>query len=376
MDKIKICYVLPNIPNPRMNKRITVAKEIGCPYVICVRRKSQDLFEILHNDIQNIVYDIDLPPAKYIFRRLKQSSKFHRLAIRDIEKIDPEIIHVGGFDCVRIACKYKRKHPDVKIVYEVSDLREDFISVIKNPVRRLLSEIIRTVEKKDLKKITKMVVTSEKFYVDYYSKFIEKERVNYIPNYPDLSCFKNYRKKQTGVFTVGFIGGIRYLNQLKMLVDVADILKINVIFAGAGGTNSNLDVIMEYAKDKDNIKFTGKYDYKNEIGKLYSMVDCVFAVYDADNPNVRIALPNKLYEAVVCQLPIIVAEGTYLGEIVTGLGIGYTVNHKQIDSLICAINKLQVEENRKVINDNLYKAKEKFANYNVEDDIRKLYLNI
>ena len=32
------------------------------------------------------------------------------------------------------------------------------------------------------------------------------------------------------MFTVGFIGGIRYLKQMKMLVDAAEIVGCNVLF--------------------------------------------------------------------------------------------------------------------------------------------------
>ena len=58
-----------------------------------------------------------------------------------------------------------------------------------------------------------------------------------MPNIPDEEPLKNYFKKKNGMFTVGFIGGIRYLKQMKMLVDAAEIVGCNVLFAGAGGTN-------------------------------------------------------------------------------------------------------------------------------------------
>ena len=76
------------------------------------------------------------------------------------------------------------------------------------------------------------------------------------------------------------------------------------------------------------------------------MVDCVYAVYDADNPNVRIALPNKLYESILCELPIIVAKQTYLAELVKEWGVGISVNHKEVKELVEAIACLK--NNREV----------------------------
>lgn len=130
-----------------------------------------------------------------------------------------------------------------------------------------------------------------------------------------------------GTFTIGFIGGIRYINQMKMLVDVAGELGCNVLFAGAGGTSGDYEEIKKYCAGKDYVLFTGKYDYEKEIAQLYGRVDCVYAVYDADNPNVRIALPNKLYESIVCELPIVVAKDTYLSELVQKWGVGVAVSH-------------------------------------------------
>ena len=53
------------------------------------------------------------------------------------------------------------------------------------------------------------------------------------------------------------------------------------MFAGAGETNDDYKQITDYCKDKEYVTFTGKYIYNTDIAKLYGMVDCVYAVYDA-----------------------------------------------------------------------------------------------
>lgn len=186
----------------------------------------------------------------------------------------------------------------------------------------------------------KLVITSEKFYDIHYNRLISKDNVILMPNIPDEEPLKNYFKKKNGMFTVGFIGGIRYLKQMKMLVDAAEIVGCNVLFAGAGGTNYDYEQITDYCKDKRYVTFTGRYIYNTDIAKLYGMVDCVYAVYDADNPNVRIALPNKLYEAVYCNLPIIVAKNTYLSQVVENWGVGISVNHNDTNDLVYGLKKM------------------------------------
>ena len=85
--------------------------------------------------------------------------------------------------------------------------------------------------------------------------------------------------------------------------------------------------------------FMLRYDYEKEIALLYGKVDCVYSVYDADNPNVKIALPNKLYESIICELPIIVAKDTYLSELVQKWNVGVSVSHTDTIELIEVLKK-------------------------------------
>ncbi len=223
----------------------------------------------------------------------------------------------------------------------MADLRENYIVKPKKLVDCIITNVLLSKEKNAFKNVDYLVVTSPKFYDMHYNTLISKERMLFIPNVPDIDIFKAYKKKTGGRFTVGFIGGIRYLKQMKMLVDVATSVDCDVLFAGAGGTSKEYDEIRRYCEGMSNVIFTGRYDYNKEIAGLYSRVDCVFSVYDADNPNVRIALPNKLYESIYCKLPIIVAKETYLEELVNEWGVGISVRHDKAEELVYALKELK-----------------------------------
>lgn len=343
---MNICFLLTHVPDPKTNKRIKVFKKNGKISVICTRRKSQDIWEPAFPDIEHYIYDIDLPTVNHLIRRYIVSSTYKKRALKKLEELEPEIIYADGLDSLLIAVKYK-KHHKIVLFYDVADLRETYIEEPKQKIKKIINNMVKFVEKQSFKKVDYLVITSKKFYSTYYYKLINKNRVIYIPNVPDKEIFENYRKKQEGDFTIGFIGGIRYLNQMKMLVDVAGICGYKVLFAGAGGTIGDYDQIVAYCKDKEYVKFTGKYNYQEDIAKLYGQVDCVYAVYDADNANVKIALPNKLYESVYCRLPIIVAKGTYLAEIVEQWGVGISVSHEKKDELKVALNRLAIDEKLK-----------------------------
>ncbi len=337
---MKIVFLLTHIPDPRINKRIQAIKDSTEVAVICTRRKSQDIYQPVHTDIEHNIFDIDLPSSKHIIRRTFLSHKYKVSALKELNRIKPDIIYADGFDSLLIAKKYK-KYKKMKLIYEVADLREDFIQKPSNVMRRLVVDLLAIIEKDALKKLDYLVLTSMMFYEKHYKNLFAKEKIIYAPNIPEKKIFEGYKKKKSGQFTIGFIGGIRYLNQMKMLVDAAEITGCQVIFAGAGGTTSDYEKIRDYCIGKQNVKFTGRYDYNLQIAQLYGMVNCVYAVYDASNPNVKIALPNKLYESVYCELPIVVAKDTYLSKIVEKNGIGKSVRYDSLDELVQVINELK-----------------------------------
>lgn len=338
--KPKVCFILTHVPNPRMNKRIDAFKHKMETEVICTRRASQNIWEPEHHDVKHTVLDIDLPKSSQLLKRIKVSKGFRVQLYELLEKAKPTIVYAEGLDTLMVAAKYKKEYGGM-VIFEVSDLRESYIEPPQGLIQKVLIDAVKHQEKRLFKSVDKLVITSPKFYELHYKHLISSENAVYIPNIPDIDAFEGYKKKQDGPFTVGFIGGIRYLKQMKMLVDSARDLNINVIFAGAGGTSDEYVQITKYCENMNNVQFTGRYDYRKDIARLYGMVDCLYSVYDADNANVRIALPNKLYEAVYCELPIIVSKGTYLEEIVKEWGVGVSVGHTNISELKEELKKLR-----------------------------------
>ena len=343
MGNLRVCFLLTHIPNPRINKRIGVFKKSAKVHVVCARRSSQDIYEPAH-DVDHTIYNIDLPSANHIIKRYVVSQKYQKKAFEKLCELQPNVIYAEGLDMLMIANKYKKNH-HIHVIFEVADLRENFIEQPKCFLDKIITNMIKKKERDLFKIVEYLVITSPKFYDLHYCSLISENNVVFIPNVPDLLAFKKYRKKNDGDFTVGFIGGIRYLSQMKMLVDAAERAECKVLFAGAGGTSNDYAEIQAYCKEKDFVCFTGRYDYATQIADLYGMVDCVYAVYDADNPNVRIALPNKLYESVLCELPIIVAKETYLEELVNEWGVGVSVCHLNVDELTKALIQLKNDTN-------------------------------
>ena len=99
--------------------------------------------------------------------------------------------------------------------------------------------------------------------------------------------------------------------------------------------------------------FHGKFKTPEDLPAIYSQLDLVLSTYDTDSDNVRYAEPNKLYEAIYFETPIVVSSNTFLSKKVKELGVGFEldVNRENVESFISSltIDKIsQVKEKIKL----------------------------
>lgn len=368
-----IIFLLSHKPDPRMNKRLQISKDAFETALIFWNRGTVDIWDIYHSDIKNFEINIK---ANYInpLKRIIPTIRFGYQAYREIKKLNPKCLYVSNIDMLFIAVFYvlKESKYDVQIVYEIADLNKLIIDDQKTTTKKIAQLILKNIEKRLCRYINTLIITSERFYQDYYVDFISKSKVLFMPNMPKVEVFKNYSKKTSGKFTIGFIGAIRYKKQMKMLIEAAEKADVNVFFAGAGLD----DEIEKLSKHKPHVKYIGKYNYEKEVAYLYGQVDCIFAVYDANLYNVRIALPNKLYEAIYCELPIIVSKGTYLADLVNKMGVGVAVNHDNLEDLVNELTKLSKDKNYlyQFVN-NCRKNKTLIKNDNYNNKLRRVLKN-
>ena len=122
------------------------------------------------------------------------------------------------------------------------------------------------------------------------------------------------------------------------MIDACTKCGIQMMFAGY---EEEPQIIYENCKNRKDIEWNGYFDFNSMVAKMYSKCDVIYCVYDANMENVKVALPNKLYESVYCELPIIVAKGTYLEQVVNEWGVGVAVDHQSSDELEIVLLKLK-----------------------------------
>lgn len=335
-----ITFILSNTPNPRLQKRAIVLKGSFECNLVSIRRKNADLYKFSPSLYSHIcVKDAAVPPSSKIISRAAFQLSIFQWQVEAAVEQKPDILYVQGLDCLMAACFAKRKMKSERlgIVYEVSDIREALFEG-KGFFQSVKTRLLSFIERACLRNVNLLVVTSPAFVKARYGDYVGSERTLFIPNAPNLCAFKDYKRKTSGPFTLGYVGVLRYVENLKLAVDaVRKISGMRMILSGGSASSSELETLVGYCEGDRSIEFTGPYDYEKDIADIYGRFDCVWAVYDSANPNVRVALPNKLYESVSCGLPLIVARGTYLAEIVEKAGIGIAVDSNSSESIYSAL---------------------------------------
>lgn len=346
-----IVYVVPYVPIPRIVKRINSIDSLEHISAIYWDR-GQDSYDLLENNkkVKRFKYKSNIKKNNSL-SRLISSFSFGVYVYKSLRTLKPKIIHASKTDVMAIVWLYKLLNNKVKVIYEVSDLHHLAYNKKKQLHLVIIRKFLYGMEKIFLKKVDSLVVTSPYFWDEYYKELITKDKVIYIPNSPEKQSFESYSKIENNDFTIGFIGKVRYKKELMNLIDIIEELKVRLFIAGNG---PDLAEVQNYAKGNNNIRFFGEYNYEKDISDLYGEIDCIYSMYDVTIENVKIALPNRLYEAAFCGIPLIVSENTKLAEIVKSYQLGEAVETGNKEDL-----KIKIEKIKK----NIFESKRYYERY-------------
>lgn len=332
--------LISHVPNPRANRRMEQLAKKGKVTLIYWDKGGESCPVQEIPGVEQKEFFLQASRTNTLKRMVPMLS-YKKKALEWMNEIKPDVVYAERFDMLYIIWTYwKSCKVKPKIIFEVPDLPHMMVDTNISKKEKVVSMAVRFFENKIYKNIDVLIVTSEKFYDDYYRRWIPKNKVVFMPNSPDLEAFKDYKHDGHSTFTVGFIGVVRYPEQLKMLIEASEEAKVNVMFAGF---TEGCPEIQEMAETRDNVTYFGRYNYDRDIAKLYGSCDAIYSVYDSRMKNVSIALPNKLYESVYCGLPIIVSKGTYLAEIVEKYNVGVAIESTGKETLIQVLKQLSTD---------------------------------
>tara|TARA_B100000963_G_scaffold352991_1_gene367001 strand:- start:195 stop:1250 length:1056 start_codon:yes stop_codon:yes gene_type:complete len=315
-----ILFILPVASHPRFSKRINSYLKLG--FKVTVLSFERDYFN--KNTLPNNIEFISLGEikSKKYFRRIPVLLSAIFKILRTSKNKDS--VYIFSQDILIFHGLFIKKS---KIIYEIGDLR-----IIKN---WLIQQIINFLNRIILSKISKVVVTSEGFLDFLIMKYqLPRKKIEIIENkfpkgFLDSKCdFKSINED----YIVGIVGNFRYSCLIDFLMSYSNQSKKNKFKIMLFGGGELLPQIMSYVDDT-NIFYCGQFKYPDDLNEIYNQIDLSFVMYDSDDINVRLALPNKLYESMAFKKPLVVSNNTLLSKKVHEYGVGFSWSKNEMTEL-------------------------------------------
>lgn len=255
--------------------------------------------------------------------------------------LEPDVVHCHDLDTAPAGLGVLRgsSGPRLRLVLDFHELYRESNMVPQRGLAGLAARgAVRWVERRAIPAADAVLVANPGT-MGYYERFSPRGEILAIENAPELTRFRpRGGPAPERPFTVGFMGQKRYIEGLRLLMDVVQAQPDVAAFLAGGGTAAA--EVAELASRRERVDVSGAFTYE-ELPALYERCDCVYAVYDAGLGNVRTLFPVKVMEAMACELPVIVAAGTWVGEYVVEHGIGLAVEPGDAGSLAEAVAALK-----------------------------------
>jgi glycosyltransferase involved in cell wall biosynthesis len=282
-------------------------------------------------------------------------------AVELFEKKDFDIIHCHNLDTLPIGIKLKKKYGK-PLVY---DAHEIWGYMVSKDLPGWWANYYLKKEKKIIQNADKIITVNEPLK-DYF-KNITKKPIKIVMNCKNLED-KEYKLTDNKKFTLLYIG---VLSKSRFLIETVETVKeipeVKLIIGGIG-KKVYIEQLIKLCSKIKNIDFIGIVPTEKVI-PMTKKADVVICIFDPNNKNNQVGLPNKVFEAAVCGRPLIVTKGLYYEKIVVEknrFGISTEYNKKSLKEAILKLknDKTLCEE----LGKNALRAAEKEYNWDKQKE--------
>ena len=156
-----------------------------------------------------------------------------------------------------------------------------------------------------------------------------------------------------------------------MIKAIEKLDDVKLIIAGFG---RHEEILIPIFKRSKNVEYMGEVPYEKVL-EMTMKSDLLFALYDTKIENNKYATPNKLFEAMMCEKPILVNGGTTMSEIVKKWNCGLVVPYGDVEEIRESVLKIKNDPSLKTeLGKNGRKAYEKRYNWKImEKRLLELY---
>ncbi len=278
-----------------------------------------------------------------------------------------DLIHACDFDTLipAMLCKLLWRK---RVVYDIFDFYADHLRATPGAVKKA----IRAIDLSLINRVDGLILVDEARLRQISGT--HPKRIEFIYNTPaefDRQPAGNV-KEMKGSLSLAYIGLLQVERGLLQLLQVLRRHpEWRLELAGFGGDEA---LILDQAKKLPNVIWHGRIDYDQALA-LSASADVLLATYDPAIPNHRYSSPNKVFEAMMLGVPVVVARGTNMDEMIAKADCGLIVEYGSVDDLDNALTRLCLEPQlRRTLGENGRRAYENTYSWRkMQDRLLRLY---
>ncbi len=307
-------------PDPRVYKEAKSLTKLGHKITILCWDRDGTYVDKPEENLNGIKIVRFFGEAQYGsgYRQIFKFLQFKKEVYSYLKNKDFEAIHCHDFDGLFIGTGVNRKLK-LKLVYDEHDLFYMYFYNRPGFINKFICRAIVLMERHLLKKVNAHIVVTPKMK-QLYSKI--SKNIYIVNNAPYKNLFGNIEKVPSSKLRIGFIGSVRYYDEIKALIDASQKYNkcVQIIICGRGIYSEQL---AEYSKKFSNVYIRGVY-HIDELEKLYRNIDVTYAFYPGN--TAAISMPNKFFESIITETPIIANAATEFGFEVKKNNFGYGID--------------------------------------------------
>ncbi len=272
------------------------------------------------------------------------------------------VIQCNSIEDLPVGVALKRCKKGVKLVYDAHELETE-----KNTVDGFRKKIVKVVEKRLIKHVDKVSVVS-KCIADWYQREYKIHKVYLIRNIPynhfrstlsderveNIKNEKKIRKKfnitddeMVFLYQGGLMTGRALLVWLEIFKNLPSKNK-HIVFMGYGYYEIE---IQQYADQYSNIHLHPAV-HPDEIHEYSVDADVGLSVIENSYLSYYFCLPNKLYEYILCNVPVLVSDFPEMSRTLHELKSGWIINptYEEMYKFINEITLYDIKQKKALCN--------------------------
>lgn len=272
------------------------------------------------DEILNNVHIIDV--GEKIGGRLARMSKTVIKIFRKAKELDSDIYHFHDPELIPVGLKLKKIGK--KVIFDShEDIGKDILTKEWIPLffRKMISIAYNIYERYACEKFD-AIIAATPYIRDKFLSFNQQSiDINNFPILDELSNDTSWHEKKDEVCYVGGISQIRGIKEIVQAMEYTHQVRLNVV--GTFSEN-NVEEEVKVYKGWQNVHELG-FMTRNEVAKIMSRSKAGIVTFHPV-PNHMDAQPNKMFEYMSAELPIISSNFPLWKEIVEGNACGICVN--------------------------------------------------